>query len=45
MLDAPVSGGQIGAENATLSIMVGGKEEVFEKVLPFFEKMGKISSA
>ena len=41
MLDAPVSGGQIGAEKATLSIMVGGKEEVFEKVKPFFEKMGK----
>jgi len=41
MLDAPVSGGQIGAENATLSIMVGGDEEVFNKVLPFFEKMGK----
>jgi 2-hydroxy-3-oxopropionate reductase len=41
MLDAPVSGGQIGAENAALSIMVGGKEEVFEKVRPFFEKMGK----
>jgi 2-hydroxy-3-oxopropionate reductase len=41
MLDAPVSGGQVGAENATLSIMVGGNEEVFEKVRPFFEKMGK----
>jgi 2-hydroxy-3-oxopropionate reductase len=41
MLDAPVSGGQIGAENATLSIMVGGKEEVFERVRPLFEKMGK----
>lgn len=41
MLDAPVSGGQIGAEKATLSIMVGGKEEVFEKVKPILEKMGK----
>jgi 2-hydroxy-3-oxopropionate reductase len=41
MLDAPVSGGQVGAENATLSIMVGGKEEVFNKVKPFFELMGK----
>ena len=41
MLDAPVSGGQIGAQNATLSIMVGGKEEIFEKVKPLFEKMGK----
>ncbi len=41
MLDAPVSGGQIGAQNATLSIMVGGKEEIFEKVKPILEKMGK----
>lgn len=42
MLDAPVSGGQIGAENATLSIMVGGKEDVFEKVKPYFDIMGKL---
>lgn len=41
MLDAPVSGGQVGAENAMLSIMVGGKEEVFNQVKPFFELMGK----
>jgi 2-hydroxy-3-oxopropionate reductase len=41
MLDAPVSGGQIGAQNATLSIMVGGKPQVFERVKPLFEKMGK----
>jgi 2-hydroxy-3-oxopropionate reductase len=41
MLDAPVSGGQIGAQNATLSIMVGGRPEVFERVRPLFEKMGK----
>jgi 2-hydroxy-3-oxopropionate reductase len=41
MLDAPVSGGQVGAENATLSIMVGGPPEVFEKVRPCFELMGK----
>lgn len=41
MLDAPVSGGQIGAQNATLSIMVGGKAEVFERTKPLFEKMGK----
>ena len=41
MLDAPVSGGQVGAENATLSIMVGGKPEVFEKVKPYLERMGK----
>jgi 2-hydroxy-3-oxopropionate reductase len=41
MLDAPVSGGQVGAENATLSIMVGGEAEVFEKIKPYFERMGK----
>ena len=41
MLDAPVSGGEVGAVNGTLSIMVGGKPEVFEKVLPLFEAMGK----
>jgi len=41
MLDAPVSGGQLGAENATLSIMVGGKNEIFEKAKPFFELMGQ----
>ena len=41
MLDAPVSGGQVGAQNAALSIMVGGKAEIFEKVRPFFELMGK----
>jgi len=41
MLDAPVSGGQVGAENATLSIMVGGEGEVFEKIKPYFQLMGK----
>ena len=41
MLDAPVSGGQVGAQNATLSIMVGGKPEVFEQIKPYFEIMGK----
>ena len=41
MLDAPVSGGQVGAEKATLSIMVGGHPEVFEQVKPYFEIMGK----
>jgi 2-hydroxy-3-oxopropionate reductase len=41
MLDAPVSGGQLGAENATLSIMVGGPPEVFNEVKPYFELMGK----
>lgn len=40
-LDAPVSGGDIGARDATLAIMVGGKKEVFEKVLPIFQLMGK----
>jgi 2-hydroxy-3-oxopropionate reductase len=40
-LDAPVSGGEVGAKNATLSIMVGGSEEVFARVLPLFELMGK----
>jgi 2-hydroxy-3-oxopropionate reductase len=41
MLDAPVSGGQVGAQNASLSIMVGGPTEVFEKIKPYFELMGK----
>jgi 2-hydroxy-3-oxopropionate reductase len=41
MLDAPVSGGEGGAINATLSIMVGGKPEVFAKVKPLFEALGK----
>ncbi len=41
MLDAPVSGGQVGAEKAILSIMVGGKQEVFDRVLPYFQLMGK----
>jgi len=40
-LDAPVSGGEVGAINAALTIMVGGKAEVFERVRPLFEKMGK----
>ena len=41
MLDAPVSGGETGAINATLSIMVGGKTKVFERVKLLFECMGK----
>jgi len=41
MLDAPVSGGQVGAENATLSIMVGGPIDVFNQIKPYFELMGK----
>ena len=40
-LDAPVSGGEVGAKNATLSIMVGGPEAVFERIKPVFELMGK----
>ncbi len=40
-LDAPVSGGDVGAKNATLSIMCGGKPEVFERVKPVLESMGK----
>lgn len=40
-LDAPVSGGDIGAKEGTLSIMVGGEQEVFDKVLPLFRLMGK----
>jgi 2-hydroxy-3-oxopropionate reductase len=40
-LDAPVSGGEVGAKNATLSIMVGGSEATFEKIKPIFELMGK----
>lgn len=41
MLDAPVSGGEQGAIDGTLSIMVGGKEEIFQRVLPIFEVLGK----
>ena len=41
MLDAPVSGGDVGAKNATLSIMVGGPKEAFDRCLPAFEAMGK----
>jgi 2-hydroxy-3-oxopropionate reductase len=40
-LDAPVSGGQVGAEAATLSIMVGGNEAAFERALPLLQTMGK----
>ena len=40
-LDAPVSGGEVGAKGASLTIMVGGPEAVFERVKPLFEKMGK----
>lgn len=40
-LDAPVSGGEIGAKEATLSIMVGGNEEAFQRAKPIFEALGK----
>ena len=40
-LDAPVSGGDTGAKNGTLSIMVGGQEDDFKACLPLFEAMGK----
>ena len=40
-LDAPVSGGEVGAKAATLTIMVGGPESAFAKVKPLFETMGK----
>jgi 2-hydroxy-3-oxopropionate reductase len=40
-LDAPVSGGQVGAENASLSIMVGGNKDAFTRALPIFEALGK----
>lgn len=40
-LDAPVSGGQSGAESAALSIMAGGTEQAFQRALPLFQAMGK----
>jgi 2-hydroxy-3-oxopropionate reductase len=40
-LDAPVSGGDVGARNGTLTIMVGGPEAAFEKATPLFQAMGK----
>lgn len=40
-LDAPVSGGDVGAQNGTLSIMVGGEEEAFNYLKPAFDAMGK----
>lgn len=39
-LDAPVSGGDLGAQNATLTIMVGGDKHSFDKMIPLFEVMG-----
>jgi 3-hydroxyisobutyrate dehydrogenase len=43
-LDAPVSGGDVGAKNATLAIMVGGDKSVFDSVLPLFKVMGETIS-
>ncbi|MGH8790493.1 MAG: 2-hydroxy-3-oxopropionate reductase [Cupriavidus necator] len=40
-IDAPVSGGEVGAKAGTLSIMAGGKQEVFDRVLPILQLMGK----
>jgi 2-hydroxy-3-oxopropionate reductase len=40
-LDAPVSGGEVGAKAGTLTIMVGGDQETFDKALPLFELMGQ----
>ena len=40
-IDAPVSGGDVGAKNGTLAIMAGGDKETYERVFPFFELMGK----
>lgn len=40
-IDAPVSGGDVGAKNGTLAIMAGGDKETYEKIFPFFELMGK----
>ncbi|MCQ5377490.1 MAG: NAD(P)-binding domain-containing protein [Candidatus Methanomethylicia archaeon] len=42
MLDAPVSGGQKGAVDGTLSIMVGGKKEVYERALPILKSLGRV---
>lgn len=39
-IDAPVSGGDVGAKNGTLAIMAGGDKETYEKILPLFELMG-----
>ena len=40
-LDAPVSGGDLGARGGSLAIMVGGEQEAFDRTLPLFEQMGK----
>jgi 3-hydroxyisobutyrate dehydrogenase-like beta-hydroxyacid dehydrogenase len=41
-LDAPCTGSKAGAEGGTLTFMIGGKKEVFEKIKPYFEAMGKL---
>jgi len=41
-LDAPVSGGDVGARNASLVIMVGGEQEVFDQALPVLQRLGKV---
>lgn len=41
VIDAPMSGGDVGAQEGTLSIMVGGEPEVFEELLPVFQAIGK----
>lgn len=41
LIDAPVSGGDVGAQKGTLAIMAGGEKEAFERVRPMFEAMGK----
>ncbi len=43
-LDAPVSGGDVGAREARLAIMVGGDRETFDRVMPLFQKMGETIS-
>ena len=40
-LDAPVSGGEVGAKNAALTIMIGGPQSAFDRALPLFQAMGK----
>jgi 2-hydroxy-3-oxopropionate reductase len=40
-LDAPVSGGEVGAKNAALTIMIGGPQKAFDRALPLFQAMGK----
>lgn len=41
ILDAPVTGGDVGAKKGTLTVLVGGKEEVYEEMKPIFESFGK----